>query len=42
MTIVVVAAADNDFDAARWWTTREGRKCVFYELTKTVAERLEL
>jgi uncharacterized SAM-binding protein YcdF (DUF218 family) len=42
MTIVVAASTDNDFDAGRWWTTREGRKCVFFELTKTVAEWFEL
>jgi uncharacterized SAM-binding protein YcdF (DUF218 family) len=42
MSIVVVAAADESFDAGRWWKTREGRKCVFYELTKNVAERFGL
>jgi uncharacterized SAM-binding protein YcdF (DUF218 family) len=42
MSIVVVAAADESFDAGRWWKTREGRKYVFYELTKNVAEWLGL
>jgi uncharacterized SAM-binding protein YcdF (DUF218 family) len=36
----VVAAADPDFNAGAWWHTRDGRKQVFIEWAKTVADWL--
>jgi uncharacterized SAM-binding protein YcdF (DUF218 family) len=42
MDIVIVAETDTGFDPGRWWKTREGRKCVFYEFTKIAADRLNL
>ncbi len=33
----VVAAADEYFTAKGWWRTREGRKTVFLEFSKTIA-----
>ncbi|MBI4876797.1 MAG: YdcF family protein [Acidobacteria bacterium] len=37
MRMVVVAAPDKFFSAGRWWKTRQGQKCFFFEATKTVA-----
>ena len=42
MEIVPVAAADRYFSPDTWWHTREGQKTVFFELSKTVADRIGL
>jgi uncharacterized SAM-binding protein YcdF (DUF218 family) len=34
----VVAAPDPDWNGGSWWMSREGRKLLFFEFTKTVAE----
>ena len=36
-----VAAPDRYFSATGWWRHREGRKTVFFELSKTIATLLE-
>jgi uncharacterized SAM-binding protein YcdF (DUF218 family) len=36
----VVAAADPDYNGGAWWFTREGKKQVFVEWAKTVADWL--
>lgn len=38
MNVRMVAARDEVFEADRWWKTREGQKCVFFEVTKTLAD----
>jgi len=35
--IIVVAAPDVDFAPERWWKSRQGQKCVFFEVTKSIA-----
>jgi uncharacterized SAM-binding protein YcdF (DUF218 family) len=42
MTLTVVPARGHSFVLDNWWTNREGRKQVFFESTKNVAERLGL
>jgi uncharacterized SAM-binding protein YcdF (DUF218 family) len=37
LTITSVAAPDRDFDPEAWWKQREGRKAVFFEISKTAA-----
>ena len=36
----VVTAADPDFNGGAWWDTREGKKQVFVEWAKTIADWL--
>ena len=36
----VIAAPESYFSADRWWHTREGRKTMFFEMSKTVASYL--
>lgn len=40
MTMTVIAAPDPDWNNGRWWTSREGRKLWFYEMSKTLADYL--
>jgi uncharacterized SAM-binding protein YcdF (DUF218 family) len=42
LRITIVAAPDALFELRRWWRSREGRKAVFYEWTKTLSERVGL
>ncbi len=42
LDIRVVAAPDEFFAADRWWKTREGQKCVFFEFSKTLADWMGL
>jgi uncharacterized SAM-binding protein YcdF (DUF218 family) len=42
MKITVVAAPDALFELRQWWRSREGRKAVFFEWSKTLAERVGL
>ena len=37
-----VAANDIEFQADKWWHSRQGRKVFFYEWTKTLTERIGL
>lgn len=36
----IAAAPVQNFDPARWWISRPGRKLVFFEWLKTIADRL--
>ena len=40
LTFCVAAAPSRDFAPESWWTTREGRKVVFYEWSKTISDWL--
>jgi len=40
LQVTVVAAASSEFTVERWWREREGRKAVFMEWMKTVADWL--
>lgn len=40
--IQTVAAPEPDFDFHHWWRTREGRKTIFFEWTKTIADGLRI
>ncbi len=42
INITIVSAPDALFELRHWWRTREGRKTVFYEWTKVIADRLGL
>jgi len=38
MQITVVAANDPNFPPYAWWTTRQGQKTFFFEVSKTIAD----
>jgi uncharacterized SAM-binding protein YcdF (DUF218 family) len=40
--IRIVAATEPDFDIHHWWRTREGRKIIFFEWTKSIADWLRM
>lgn len=42
LAITVVASRDEVFTPGGWWRTREGRKTVYYEVTKTIADWIGL
>lgn len=42
LALTVVAARDEVFTSDGWWRTREGRKTVFYEVSKTLADWIGL
>jgi uncharacterized SAM-binding protein YcdF (DUF218 family) len=42
MNITIVGAPDHLFELRNWWRTREGRKTVFSEWSKTIADRIGL
>jgi uncharacterized SAM-binding protein YcdF (DUF218 family) len=42
MNITMVGAPDHLFELRKWWRTREGRKAIFFEWTKVIADKIGL